>query len=243
MFSSCRASLSKTVMGSSCASYSHVYGLSKRNGKESFEHDLSDAASTSAGSVSLSEASDTGLEFSPVSIPVMISPEKAEMWQIVESCQGHAFHARDVALAYCCLDLASVRNVSHDSVKLLLGAIELMHRCSYELQDICSVLAHACVYFSDIYTLCGSKMSQREKDHVLVSLIYLAHTYVLDVSCPLRHWHRHLFRQYCDIKTLDKAILRLMKHRKYILRVNDGDLNRRFACLQQSAEFGVMFTV
>lgn len=242
MLSACTRSSSNVLNGGQYTSFSHVYGWSKQNAKKTIEADASDAASTIEGSVGMADMSETSSEGSPGPTPVLIPSENAGLWYVVESCQAYAHCDSDLRLAYCYLSFASGGYVSADSVKLLLGAIKLMHLCDIEVPDICSVLAHACVYFSELYAVCGKRMSLREKGNVMVSFIYLAHTYVLDVTCPLRFWHQHLFHNYCDIATLDKAVMQMMKVRNYILRVDDHDLNRRFACLLQSVEGGVMLT-
>lgn len=200
----------------------------------------SDAASTSEDSSSFSESFDTDSFSSPVSLAVVISQENAWLWSLVESHQANAFRDTDVYLVYTFLELASVGEIGAKAVKLLLAAIRLLHLCSFEVHDICSVLAHASSYFHDIDALCGSRMSQQEKGHILVALIYLAHTYVLDISCPLRFWHQHLFRNYSSIKQLDKAVMRLLMLRRYILRVEEEDLSKRFARLQHSVEGGIV---
>lgn len=224
-------------------SFSQAYRWNEQNEKKPSEIDVSDAASTSEGSVSPAELFETESDGSSVCNPVIVPLENLGLWYIVESCQNSAHFDSDIPLVYCFANFTSCGYVSSNSVRLLLGAIWVMHLCHYDVQDICSVLAHASVYFSDVYAICGTNMSQIEKSHVMASLIYLAHTYVLDDTCPLRFWHKHLFRSYCEIATLDKAVMQMMAFRNYILRVDDEILSKRFASLQQSVEGGVKLMV
>lgn len=202
-----------------------------------------DAASTGEVSVDPLELLGKAKKDNRLTAPVVVPRENIGLWYVVESSQMNAHLDADVGLAYCFIELASAGFVWGDTVKSVLAAIKLMHMCRFDQQDICSVLAHACVYFSDTCASCGNKMSQLEKGHVLAALIYIAHTYVLDVTCPLQFWHEHLFRDYSSIKQLDQAVMRLLKLRKYILRVNEEDLSKRFVRLQQCVEGGVMLAL
>merc|ERR1712113_372365 len=77
----------------------------------------------------------------------------------------------------------------------------------------------------------GSQMDHSEVGNVLVTLMFIAHCYVQDETCPLRVWHQHLFRKYCSLKTLNAAILRLLEIRQYVLRLETKELQRRFSYL------------
>lgn len=148
--------------------------------------------------------------------------------------QGHAHCSDDVCLLSCFLGLAQVRDIDGDSVKLLLRTLKLLRLCEYSAEDICSVLAHASAYFNDAYELCGEHMDPSEVGHVLASLVFVAHCYVQDETCPLRVWHQHLFRKYCPLSVLNAAIIRLLEIRAYVLRLDSEDLTQRFRSLIQA---------
>ncbi|CAJ1444537.1 unnamed protein product [Effrenium voratum] len=61
-----------------------------------------------------------------------------------------------------------------------------MHLCDYHYADVVLTLAYASVYFRSAFTAIGQKMSDYEAAHVCVLLIYLAHSFLLDETCPLR---------------------------------------------------------
>lgn len=147
---------------------------------------------------------------------------------------AYAHCADDVYLLSSFLELAQVPDVDGESVKLLLRVLKFLRLCDYSVEDICSILAHASSYFVDAFTLCGDRMDACEVGNVLATLIFVAHCYVQDETCPLHVWHKHLFRRYCPLKTLNSAIMRLMEIRRYVLRLDSGDLNRRFECLLQA---------
>jgi len=141
----------------------------------------------------------------------------------------------DLHLLSCFLELAQLSDVEGDAVKLLLRVLRFLRLCDYSAEDICSILAHASAYFVDAYSLCGDQMDAKEVGNVLATLVFIAHCYVQDETCPLHVWHRHLFRKYCPLKTLNAAVVRLLEIRRYRLRLEPEDLDRRFACLLEVA--------
>eukprot|EP00448_Togula_jolla_P023633 CAMPEP_0170581896 /NCGR_PEP_ID=MMETSP0224-20130122/7289_1 /TAXON_ID=285029 /ORGANISM="Togula jolla, Strain CCCM 725" /LENGTH=204 /DNA_ID=CAMNT_0010905073 /DNA_START=180 /DNA_END=791 /DNA_ORIENTATION=- len=122
-------------------------------------------------------------------------------------------------------------DIDENSEKLLLRSFELLQRCGYSPEDICTVLAHASSYFLDAYDECGADMDTVEVGNLMVLLLYIAHSYVLDETCPLGIWHKHLFNGYCSLRELDGAIVRFMALREYILRLDDDELEDSYDSL------------
>ncbi|OLP92663.1 hypothetical protein AK812_SmicGene25492 [Symbiodinium microadriaticum] len=69
----------------------------------------------------------------------------------------------------------------------------------------------------------GRTMSDYEAAHVCVLLIYLAHSFLLDETCPLRVWQQHIFKKYCNLKVLDAALYRIFKMRDFRLRITEAE--------------------
>ena len=63
---------------------------------------------------------------------------------------------------------------------------------------------------------------------MMIILCFTAHSYVLDECCPLKIWHQYLFRKYCDLKTLNDAVIRLLMLLDFKLRVPDRDIRYKF---------------
>jgi len=158
--------------------------------------------------------------------------DELRLGSCLQPYRRYAHCREDIYLLSAFLELSAVNDIDGDSVKLLLRAIKLLHLCSYSWEDLCSFLAHASAYFVDTFELCGVHMDACEVGNVLVTLMFIAHCYVQDETCPLRVWHQHLFRKYCPLKTLNVAILRLLKIRNHILRLPTEDLETRFNFLQ-----------
>lgn len=182
--------------------------------------------------------SDTGSERSVgsdrgVHVEV-INWDELRLGHRLQPYRRYAHCREDVYLLSAFLELGELRDIDGDSVKLLLRALKLLHLCDYSSEDLCSFLAHASAYFASAYGLCGMHMDECEIGNVLVLLIFIAHCYVQDETCPLHVWHQYLFRKYCPLRTLNAAILRLLEIRQYILRLESQDLDQRFAYLQHA---------
>jgi hypothetical protein len=53
--------------------------------------------------------------------------------------------------------------------------------------------------------------------NVLIVLIYLAHAFALDETCPISHWHKWIFRNYCSLQTLNMVVIRVLQLQKFHL--------------------------
>lgn len=148
---------------------------------------------------------------------------------------GHAHRLLDVSLLSCFLEIGRVDEISGESVKLLLRTLKFLRACDYQNEDICCILAHASAYFIDAFALCGNSMSSSEVGNVLAILIFVAHSWVQDETCPLRFWHQHLFKQYCQLDVLNAAVIRLLEIRGYILRLEREEVTWRFMQLKEAS--------
>jgi len=128
--------------------------------------------------------------------------------------------------------------------KTVLQAVRQMHLCQYGYSDIVVTLAYASVYFKSVYKTIGHKMSAYEVAFVCVLLIYLAHSFVLDETCPLHSWQKQIFRKYCSLKVLDAALFRLFRMREYQLRITPEEEKHALSVLLcSSSEFNVILSL
>jgi len=65
----------------------------------------------------------------------------------------------------------------------------------------------------------------------MVMLIFIADSHLRDQAVPLRSWHRHLFKKSCTIRTLNLAIVNLLKSRNYRLRLDHLEINAMYMSL------------
>mmetsp|Transcript_12522 Transcript_12522/g.33645 ORF Transcript_12522/g.33645 Transcript_12522/m.33645 type:complete len:365 (+) Transcript_12522:162-1256(+) len=139
---------------------------------------------------------------------------------------------------------AALAKVKHEQLyKTVLQGIRLMHLCDYHYSDVVVTLAYASVYFRRIFNEIGHKMSDYEAAHVSVLLIYLAHCFVLDETCPLRCWQKYIFRKYCSLKVLDAALFQLFDMKDYVLRITVAEEKQALeALLASNSEVDVILS-
>jgi len=128
---------------------------------------------------------------------------------------------------------------SHETLyKKVLQGLKLMHLCDYHYADVVLTLAYASVYFRSAFVAIGHKMSDYEAAHVSVLLIYLAHSFLLDETCPLRVWQQHVFKKYCNLKVLDAALFRIFQMRTFKLRITEQEEQQALTSLLGQASIG-----
>lgn len=193
------------------------------------EEQKSRADSSSTALVSSSTAASSTSE-----IPKDAQWDQLTFGRDLWAYRSYAMTIEDVHLISSFLELTPLTCLMPQVAKLLFRVMRFLRLCDYHVEDMCVILAHASAYFLDFYGKRGSQLEDDEIGNVLGSLIYIAHCYVQDETCPLSLWHQHLFRRYCDLKTLNAAVIQLMKLRHYQLRLSDEDLTTRMSKLEGS---------
>lgn len=138
-------------------------------------------------------------------------------------------------LLRCFWDLSGSPPLDWQGRLQCLRMIQFLRACSYPAEDVAALLAHASAYFMDLNRRLHGRLNGAEASNIMVAFGYIAHSYVLDETCSLANWHRFLCGQYCELKTFDAAVIRLMKLRGYVLRLSVAELERRYAALHYAA--------
>lgn len=115
------------------------------------------------------------------------------------------------------------RAKSQAFLQRVLQGVRLMHLCEFNYSDVVITLAYTTIYFQSTFKAIGHLMTDGEAANVTALLIFLAHSYVLDETCPLRCWQKHIFRKYCTLKMLDAALFRLFNLRGFALRLTAAE--------------------
>eukprot|EP00747_Dinoflagellata_sp_TGD_P121666 gnl/TRDRNA2_/TRDRNA2_173470_c0_seq2.p1 gnl/TRDRNA2_/TRDRNA2_173470_c0~~gnl/TRDRNA2_/TRDRNA2_173470_c0_seq2.p1 ORF type:complete len:256 (+),score=40.17 gnl/TRDRNA2_/TRDRNA2_173470_c0_seq2:51-770(+) len=102
----------------------------------------------------------------------------------------------------------------------LLRSVCLLKSCDYDPEDIQLVVAHAAIYLRRLMVQQAYRnMNIDEASFVACLLVFLAHSHLLDETCPLIYWHKHIFVKYCSIKILNKALMTIFRNLSFKLRV------------------------
>lgn len=135
----------------------------------------------------------------------------------------------------CFFRLAAVRK-EESLVAVVWRCTVLLKRCGFPDDDVCSVLAHASAYVATVAAAAGATtMRETELRNLLLVCIYSAHGFVLDSECPLRVWKQFAMDQSVSLRSLNMAIVHLMKVRGYRMRVSDASLSDRYSRLLAAA--------
>jgi hypothetical protein len=132
------------------------------------------------------------------------------------------------------LNLARVHSIDSESMRLLRAAMRMFAQLSRDrLEDVFSVLAHASAYLADLGFNAGP--FDGDLGRLAVVLLFLAHSYVEDITLPLSNWHAALLQGRATLDAVNDELLRLMKLRGFILRLPDDDLHMRYEALCQAS--------
>ncbi|CAJ1348219.1 unnamed protein product [Effrenium voratum] len=231
-----------------------VAGCAERD-KDSAVPGKAQAKRTPETSKSMTTPSTSAGTPSSISVSSSLSSYRGQRSQACRLPPGHwlleyqryAYNLEDMDLLAIYLELAEVPgSFSSKGTKLLLTMLRFLRSLDIPVQDICCLLSHASIYFKDIHPAVAANMNREELANVLVLLVFLAHSHVHDETCQLKVWHRYLFKSYCNLPTLSKATMELMKRRDYKLRVADYELSvslKIFAQVTRLPEEAVSFGV
>lgn len=117
-----------------------------------------------------------------------------------------------------------------NTVRMIHKVLRMMRTCKYDQKDVISVLALTAINHNRLVAaLNRTTVSSTELTFILLAEIYIAHSVVLDECCSLANWHKYLFSCYCDLKSLNSAISRILK--KLDWSVNVSDLSKLHAAI------------
>lgn len=180
----------------------------------------------------------------PRGVPT-VDDDEARAMRIGPTAAKYAQYPDDLVLVWRFAGLlaettpSAADKVHHDTFyKTVLQGVRLMHLCDFNYSDVVVTLAYASCYFRSTFMSIGQMMSETEAAHVCTLLIFLAHCFVLDETCPLRCWQRHVFRRYCTLKVLDAALFRLFNLRGFRLLLSPEEEAEALAALLSSSPKG-----
>lgn len=148
-----------------------------------------------------------------------------------QSYRKYAHCVEDIYVMMRFAELVKLPVIQKGYAKMVLRAMRMLHLCQYPPDDILTIMAHTSAYFETTFEACGGQMDKAEANNIIIPLVFVAHSYVEDETCPLRVWHKYLLRNYCSLKLLNVAVLRLLELKGYILRLDPDDVEERLAYL------------
>jgi hypothetical protein len=107
-----------------------------------------------------------------------------------------------------------------DGREFVSRTVRMLLLCGYKPADLAPVFAHALVVFDRVLPalpMGGAHMAPIERTAIAVVTCYLAHAYMLDETCPLKYWQNRIYVDYCSLKDLNLAVMKVMKLAEYKL--------------------------
>lgn len=148
----------------------------------------------------------------------------------------------DCAAAMALLPNGTASPTALQAMRPILRCVRLLHLCEFSNSDIEVIMTYTSVYLEESLShLEGAAQIQlKELSLIICVLIYIAHSYVLDSTCPLKYWHQHVFASHCDVKTLNQAIFRLMEQRGFLMRIDSEAQEARLVFLREGCASGIL---
>mmetsp|Transcript_85528 Transcript_85528/g.135634 ORF Transcript_85528/g.135634 Transcript_85528/m.135634 type:complete len:223 (+) Transcript_85528:95-763(+) len=97
--------------------------------------------------------------------------------------------------------------------------IKLLQACHYCSHDIVLCFSYACSYAGRVFPLMAGLLGDAEAVHICILLVFLAHSFILDETCPMREWHKHIFQRYCSLKKMDTALFNVFSMLEFRLSI------------------------
>jgi hypothetical protein len=110
------------------------------------------------------------------------------------------------------------------TIGLLTKLIRMLRTCKYSTEDITSVFALCIIHHKSFIESLNKDISATERAFILVAQLYISHCVVLDEYCCISNWHKYLFSTYCDLRSLNNAVARILKRMEWRLTVDQCEL-------------------
>ena len=119
-----------------------------------------------------------------------------------------------------------VRICNHAAtIGLLNKLVRMLRTCKYSTEDISSVFAMCIIHHKSFISTLNKDVSATERAFILVAQLYISHCVVLDEYCCISNWHKYLFSTYCDLRSLNNAVARILKRMEWRLTVDQSELD------------------
>jgi hypothetical protein len=141
---------------------------------------------------------------------------------------------------YVCQRFADTAGIGVDNVacrQMVMRMIRMLRLCDYDTDLILYVLSTALVHLAKVFRITDKRMQDNERVSIAVLQCYNSHCYLVDEACPMKYWQQNIYVDYCDVKVLNQASLKLLKILKFNLCVSVDDVNVEMEVLKQGLNF------
>jgi hypothetical protein len=133
----------------------------------------------------------------------------------------HAYSPSDVGLCECFADMLRLDSTVTGRL-MLVRMVRMLQLCDYTMEDVLTILSTAAVHLDKVFEACPA--GDVERASITVLQCYNAHCYLQDEACPLKYWLKNIYGEnYCSVRVLNAASMKLLKILKYKLCVSEVD--------------------
>jgi len=97
-----------------------------------------------------------------------------------------------------------------DGREMVRRMLRMLLLCGYPPEDLDPVLALSLAQLDRVLGSCSDQMPSVEKAAVACLQTYCAHAYLMDEYCPLKYWQSRIFPEYCSLRELNLALMKVM---------------------------------
>jgi hypothetical protein len=141
---------------------------------------------------------------------------------------------------YVCQRFSDAAHISVDNVscrQMVMRMIRMLRLCDYDTALILHVLAAALVHLARVFRVTDKRMEDNERVSIAVLQCYNAHCYLVDEACPMKYWQQSIYADYCDVRVLNLASLKLLKILKFNLSLSEEEVNVELELLKRGLKF------
>jgi hypothetical protein len=141
---------------------------------------------------------------------------------------------------YVCQRFSDAAHIGVDNVscrQMVMRMIRMLRLCDYDTSLILHVLAAALVHLARVFRVTDKRMEDNERVSIAVLQCYNAHCYLVDEACPMKYWQQSIYADYCDVRVLNLASLKLLKILKFNLSLSEEEVNVELELLKRGLKF------
>jgi hypothetical protein len=138
----------------------------------------------------------------------------------------------DVNLCQAFADAAKIGTNNVQCRQMVMRMLRLLRLCDYDTELLHAVLATALAHLDRVFRITDARMEDSERVSIAVLQCYNAHCYIVDEACPMKYWQHSIYSEYCSVKVLSIAAIKLIKLLKYNLSVTEEEFQGKLRLLQ-----------
>jgi hypothetical protein len=127
-------------------------------------------------------------------------------------------------------DLLGLPKEDSGGRELVSRMVRMLLLCGYDAADLNPVFVHALALFDRVLPslpLHGALMAPLERTAIALLTCYLAHAYILDETCPLKYWQSRIYQDYCSLRDLNLAVMKIMRLLECMLHASPEALDAK----------------